>query len=95
MSFTDKKLTLTKTTPYINIYAVTEPKRMDFIGTSYAAVTKTIRELWGDFPCRLEAKDLPVIKGIAIALAENGTAWKQIYEYLDKYGKIELQLDQE
>ena len=92
---TDKTLTLSKRTDFINVYAITEPKRMDFIGTSFAAVTKALNEIWGDFPVRLSEKDLPVIQGIAIATAENGTAWKQIQESLEQYGKVELTLEQD
>lgn len=95
MSFGEKKLNLSKATPFINVYAITEPKRMNFIGTSFASVQKAVVDIWGAFPVRLEEKDLPVIKGIAIALAENGTAWKQIQESLEKYGKVELQIDHE
>lgn len=94
MSF-DKKLTLGSPTRYINVSAITEPKRMNFIGTSLTAVQKAVEDIFGKFPVRLEAKDLPVVKGIAIALAENGTAWRQIAESLEQYGKVELSLEQD
>lgn len=91
----DKKLTFSKRTDFINVYAITEPKRMDFLGTSFEAVRIALQEIFGAFPIRLESKDLPVIKGIAIAFAENGTAWKQIAESLGQYGKVELQIEED
>lgn len=95
MNFKGDKLTLTKAVQYITVSAITAPKRMDFIGTSFEAVRIAAKAIWGEFPIRLEDKDLPVVKGIAVAMAENGTAWKQIADSLEQYGKVELLIEQD
>lgn len=95
MKFNEKPLNLAGNRQYINIFAVTEPVRMDFIGTSYDSFAKAAKQIFGEFPIRLSKEHKPTIKAISIVLAENGTAWKQIYDSLEKYGNVELQIETE
>lgn len=90
-----EKLTLSKRTDFINVYAITEPKRLNFIGTSFADVTKALVSIFGEMPVRLSEKDLPIVRGIAIALGDNGEAWRQIQESLEQYGRVELTAEQD
>lgn len=86
-------LTLAKKTKYISIYAITQPKRMSFLGTSFEDMQAILTKLYGNFPIRLSAENIPQIEAAGVITGANGDCWRELEAALKQYGNVELAIE--
>jgi len=69
---------------------LTTPRRVTFLGTSFAAVHRALGEVFGGFPIRLSREHIVAIRAMATVAADGREPYDQIAEALAKHGDVEV-----
>lgn len=90
-----KTQTLGTRTKFMTLFAVSKPKRLSFLGTSFKDMEKVLLCLLDtkDFPIRLEKeKHIECVRWALQASGEAYEPWQQIHDYLDLHEIIEVHI---
>lgn len=80
-------------TKFMTLFAVSQPKRLSFLGTSFQDMEKTLAQLLDakEFPLRLQKdKHLECIRWALHASGQAYEPWQQIHDYLELHEIIEI-----
>jgi hypothetical protein len=81
---------------FMTIYAISEPQRMSFLGTSFKGMESVLLDIMGsnEFPIRLtKEKHLEGVRWALAACGEAREPWQQLLDSLNKFGIIEVHIE--
>lgn len=69
---------------------LTTPRRVTFLGTSFAAVHRALADTFGGFPVRLSPEHVVTLRAMAAVAGEGREPYDQIADALQKHGDVEV-----
>lgn len=96
-SLTPQGQQLTPRVKYMSIYPLANPERLDFTGTSCLEVRMAFSAWLGEkgaeisFPVQLTQQHAAALRGIVAATQLD--AWRQLLEAVERFGRVEVHLE--